>query len=126
MSGSYLQARAPQSPLFRPELMLGLAAFPLWGFFAGAAILGSAWWWASRWMQPLELEAMATGPLGQALVGDELPMLPVGGEAAPFGAAVLEAELVSEPEIAADLAAVAEPAAAPRKGRAAPPQSKPH
>jgi hypothetical protein len=84
----------------------------------------------------LEAAAEAVGgPVAEALVGDELPMLPVGGEAGPFGAAVLEAELIENPALAAELVAEEEPptvveaapaaAPRPRKPRAEG-QPKPH
>ena len=34
------------------------AVSPLWGFFAGAAMSGAAWWWMSRWTRPANLEAL--------------------------------------------------------------------
>jgi hypothetical protein len=73
---------------------------------------------AEALMEPV-VEALAEaagGPLAEALAGEEIPALPVGGEAAPFGAAVLEAELISDPDLAAELSPElsSEPAPAPR------------
>lgn len=65
---------------------------------------------------------LAGGPVGDALAAEELPAFPVGGEAAPFGAATLEAELASDPEPAADLtpdAPAPRPAPRARKPREA-------
>jgi hypothetical protein len=113
--------------MFRPEMLVG-AASPLWAYFAGAAVMGSAWWWMTRWLQPANLEALAEaafepavealaeaigGPVAVALVDDKDPAFPVGGESAPVSTAVLEAELSSDPSLAADLAQPPEPVLAP-------------
>ena len=45
----------------KPETMLRVPfgfASPLWGFFAGAAVGGTAWWLMTRWARPANLEAM--------------------------------------------------------------------
>jgi outer membrane biosynthesis protein TonB len=112
MSESPWQSRAPFPPLVRPEALIG-AASPLWGYFTGAAVAGMSWWWMTHWMRPNALEAVAEralepvvdalaevagGPVAEALVSDKMPPVPVGGEAAPFGPATLEAALISEPE----------------------------
>ena len=128
MSEAPWQSRANVPPLLRPEVMIG-AASPLWGYFTGAALAGIGWWWMIRWAQrPAAFETMidaalepaaqlvaeaVDGAVAEALVTDATPVLPVGGEAAPFGAATLEAELISEPELAQALAPEPEPAAAP-------------
>jgi hypothetical protein len=138
MSEAPWQSRANVLPLLRPEVMIG-AASPLWGYFTGAALAGVGWWWMTRWatMRPVELEAVAAavvepaaealaevvgGPVAEALVTDETPALPVGGEAAPIGAATLEAELIAEPELAKELKRP--PAPRSRKPREGEP--KPH
>jgi hypothetical protein len=122
------------SPMFRPEMMVG-AASPLWGYFAGAVMLGSAWWWMTRWLQPTNLEALEAalepatealadavgGPVAVALVADKDPPLPVGGESAPVSAAVLEAARISEPGLFPDLAPAAEPVPAPQPAAIAQP-----
>ena len=147
MSEAPWQSRANVLPLLRPEVMIG-AASPLWGYFTGAALAGVGWWWMTRGaMRPdafetaleaalepaaeLVAEAMG-GPVAEALVTDETPALPVGGESAPFGAATLEAELIAEPELAKELMAEPElpkelkrpPAPRSRKPREGEP--KPH
>lgn len=38
------------------------AASPLWIAFAGAAAVGAAYWWSTRWFKPVNLEAMAALP----------------------------------------------------------------
>jgi hypothetical protein len=66
----------------------------------------------------------AGGPVAEALVRDEVPALPVGGEAAPFGPAVLEAELLSEPALAAELSQDKLEKKAPPPRRGGPPRSR--
>lgn len=39
------------------RLPLG-AASPLWFAFAGAAAMGAAYWWSTRWLKPVNVEAM--------------------------------------------------------------------
>jgi hypothetical protein len=154
MSESAWQVRPQIPPAFRPQLLIG-AASPLWGYFTGAAVAGMTWWWMTSWMRPagpkpapalpVRLMGAVEGPVGEALASGDLPALPVGGEAAPFGPAVLEAELLSpepepesqpelepEPAIERPPAIVAEPASAkavrapgPRKPRGEP-ETKPH
>jgi hypothetical protein len=136
MSQSTWSSRVQSPWLIRPEAMVG-AAFPLWGYFTGAALAGTGWWWMTHWTGPAQraeeaaepaVEAVAEtadglatvaeavaepaleilaeaagGPVAEALAGDEMPVLPVGGESAPFGAAALAAEMLSDPEIAEDL-----------------------
>lgn len=38
------------------------AASPLWFAFAGAAALGAAYWWSTRWMKPVNIEALSVLP----------------------------------------------------------------
>ena len=38
------------------------AASPLWFAFAGAAAVGAAYWWSTRWMKPVNLEATIALP----------------------------------------------------------------
>lgn len=148
MSESAWQVRPQIPPAFRPQLLIG-AASPLWGYFTGAAVVGIAWWWMTSWMRPAgpkpapavpaRLIGAVEGPVGEALVSGELPAVPVGGEAAPFGPAVLEAELLSpepgpEPEPAIESAPAIAAAPTPAKAVRAPgprkpkgePETKPH
>lgn len=86
------------------EALIG-AASPLWGFFAGAAVSGVAFWWMSRLAQPQALEALfaraptlaAAAPeaaataetaMIEALVEPQRHEAPLGGEAAPIGPAI--------------------------------------
>ena len=103
--------------LAKPETLLrvpvGLSS-PLWGFYAGAAASGAAWWWMTRWARTENLEAMfaaaETAPALTPPVADvaeaeppvqaaadavvDPPVLdaPVGGEAAPIAPAVAAGE----------------------------------
>jgi predicted flap endonuclease-1-like 5' DNA nuclease len=43
------------------RLPVGVAS-PLWFAFAGAAVAGAAYWWSTRWMRPVNLEALTTLP----------------------------------------------------------------
>lgn len=40
---------------------IGVAS-PLWIAFAGAAAVGAAYWWSTRWLKPVNLEAMTALP----------------------------------------------------------------
>jgi hypothetical protein len=66
------------------------AASPLWFVIGGAASAGMAYWWATQWMRPLNLEA-AVPPEADALLS-----APVGGEAGPLAGAagLVAAEIV--------------------------------
>jgi hypothetical protein len=103
---------------FRPEPMIG-AMSPFWGYFAGAAIAGAAWWWMTRWMRPHDIgfpAAAVPEPAPFAPASSEEPALPVGGEAAPISPAMLSA--AADPEVRE------EPSAAPpRKRRKSQPKS---
>lgn len=122
MSESATPMRQLLPPLVRPEVLIG-AASPLWAYFTGAAMAGIAFWWMTRLLKPMGLEAIVgTAPglparvpgrqpsdlpgeaVAEALMDDVWPEVPVGGEAAPFGVVTLEAEVLCDPEIATDLA----------------------
>ncbi|CAN7281330.1 hypothetical protein LJR219_001322 [Phenylobacterium sp. LjRoot219] len=112
----FVKAQIP--PIPRPEFVLG-AATPLWGYFAAAAVSGTAWWWMTRWMRTElvpTVPAKAAGPR-LVLVSENTALVPVGGESAPIPPAVLEGELLDGPELDAELAAapIAQPKPAPRR-----------
>ena len=44
------------TPRLTPDLVVG-AASPLWSYFCAATAGGVAWWWLTRWAQPMNLEA---------------------------------------------------------------------
>jgi hypothetical protein len=44
------------TPRVSPELFVGVAS-PLWSYFGAAAAGGVAFWWMTRWTQPVNLEA---------------------------------------------------------------------
>lgn len=113
----------PELPVTRatPHLLMG-AASPLWSYYGAAAASGVAYWWMTRWMQPMNLEALfAMTRRGTALA----PM----AEAAPLFEAMAEPavealEIVAEAtqamvEATADVLEEALPAA-PVGGEAAP------
>jgi predicted flap endonuclease-1-like 5' DNA nuclease len=92
------------TPETAPHVAIG-AASPLWLMFGGAAYAGAAyWWWASRWREAVNIEAlMAVSPEPAAPPVEALAVLEVPPEP------VLE--LVAEP-IAETVALVAETAEA--------------
>ena len=72
------------------------AASPLWFMFTGAASAGVAYWWMTRWMRPMNLEAMLplsgadATPLEEAAILTTALVTPLIEAAAP----VLEAGVV--------------------------------
>jgi len=137
-------AKAQFPPMLRPEFVVG-AASPLWGYFTGAVVVGSAWWWMTRWTQANSFAALAKaaalpaagaaeGAVAETLMNDNAPALPVGGESAPVSVAMFEAAepaLAPEPEPAAEpepeptLAAEPAPAPAPEPEPEPEPESAP-
>lgn len=101
------------------------AASPLWLAFAGAASAGVAYWWMTRWMRPINLEAVlfaapaapeapvVVEPVVEAVVElvAETPVLVEAAIEAPVEAAAKIAEPVVETaaEIAEPLVEAAEP-----------------
>ena len=114
---------APEFPILaKPQSLLrvpvGLSS-PLWGFYAGAAMTGAAWWWMTRWARPENLEAMFGGAAMAEAPALEAPMALAEAVVEP----VAEAAMDAAPEPAAAVAeAVVEPPAvdAPVGGEAAP------
>ena len=51
------------------------AASPLWFMFTGAASAGVAYWWMTRWMRPMNLEALLPPPTADAAPADEAAIL---------------------------------------------------
>jgi len=81
---------------------IGLAS-PMWFAFGAAASAGVAWWWATRWARPVNLEAMAGAARAQvaaveAFVEHESEIVTEAVEAAE---AVLVAASVIEPHVPA-------------------------
>jgi hypothetical protein len=78
------------------------AVSPLWAMYAATAGAGVAFWWMTRWMRPVNLEALMGGltaalPASQRLSEDEIPQPPIGGEAGPLQEAALVVAAASEP-----------------------------
>lgn len=102
-----------ETPQFTPKplsqaLLVG-AASPLWGFFAGAAATGVAFWWMTRWTQPANLEAWFGGASSTTQTSPETAVALKAVE--PWVAAVDATEAATETfvEAAKDAALQAEP-----------------
>jgi hypothetical protein len=124
---AYLDQPETTPPPVSPQLLMG-AASPLWTYFGAAAASGVAFWWMTRWTQPVNLEAlfdaatraMRSGPqltlkgveTAEAVV-EAAPSVeaPVGGEAAPISP-VAAVETPAEAVTQAVEAAVQAPAQA--------------
>jgi hypothetical protein len=83
------------------------AASPLWGYFAGAALGGVAFWWAAKFVQPASYETLfahlpAPEPrtFAEPEAAAEAPFVPVAEAVASSPSAVVEAvaEAVVEAE----------------------------
>ena len=53
---------------------IGVAS-PLWFMFTGAASAGVAYWWMTRWMRPMNLEALPPPPAADAAPVEEAAIL---------------------------------------------------
>jgi hypothetical protein len=80
------------------------AASPLWGYFAGAAMSGVAFWWAMKAAQPATYQALAARlpapapALPEAAVEAEVPFVPTAAAVSSEPSAVVEAVAEPEPE----------------------------
>ncbi|HEX7761304.1 MAG TPA: hypothetical protein VF459_17485 [Caulobacteraceae bacterium] len=121
------------------------AASPLWFAFGAAASAGVAWWWATRWARPVNLEALfatpqtTPKPVPTAVVHELFPKLEPVPEPVAEPVVVLEVvpefvvepvvELVPapipEPVVEAAPEPIPEPAPAPVVVAAAAPKPKP-
>ena len=86
----------PENETFaKPDVMLrvpvGLSS-PLWGFFAGAAMSGTAWWLMTRWARPQNLEAM----FGRAVLFEAPVEATTEAAVEPLVEEAVEAEVVAE------------------------------
>ena len=100
-------------PETAPRVAVG-AASPLWLMFGGAAMAGASyWWWANRWREAVNLEAlMALTPEPVAPPAESVAVL----EAAPVAEPIVEAAALAADTTGGVLDAVqdvAEGAAAP-------------
>jgi hypothetical protein len=125
---AYLDQPETAPPPVSPQLLVG-AASPLWSYFGAAAAGGVAFWWMTRWTQPVNLEAlfdaatraMRSGPqltlkgleTAEAVV-EAAPSVeaPVGGEAAPISPVAAAVDTPVETVTEAAEAAVQAPAQA--------------
>ncbi len=82
------------------RLPLG-AASPLWFAFAGAAAMGAAYWWSTRWMRPVNLEALTALPETVAE-----PVVETVESAAETMEAVADEVIEAAPEPVQEIAAV--------------------
>lgn len=57
---AYLDTPSLPEPKAFPNYLVG-AASPLWAYFGAAAAGGVAFWWMTRWAQPVNLEALFDG-----------------------------------------------------------------
>lgn len=93
-------------PEAAPRVAVG-AASPLWLMFGGAAVAGASyWWWANRWREAVNLEALMAlapepvAPAAEALAVLEAPPEPVIEEVAAPMAETVEAVAAANEDIA--------------------------
>lgn len=100
-------AETPDVPTPKIASAMVGAASPLWGYFAGAAMTGVAFWWAAKLAQPAALEAMlarlpAAEPrsFAEPEVAAEVPFVAEAVASSPLAVveAVAEAVAATEPE----------------------------
>jgi hypothetical protein len=103
----------PDMPQTRvsPQLLVG-AASPLWSYFGAAAAGGVAFWWMTRWTQPVNLEAL----LGPAQASLE----PAAPDTADLEAVSETAEMVAVTIAEPVIEAIAEPIAEAEPAEAIP------
>lgn len=99
MSGTLTDPRVTAAPTTGPNVLMG-AASPLWGYYAGAAMTGVAFWMMTRWTRPMNRESMF------AVREAPQPVLEAVSEVVAEGASAAEA--MAEPVIAPAVEAVAE------------------
>lgn len=85
----YSKSDALPAPSMNLEQALRIpvgVASPLWLLIGGAASAGMAYWWATQWLRPVNLEAFMPKQ------AEALPSAPVDGEAAALANAAVVAE----------------------------------
>lgn len=115
------QAETTSATDYSQSLNLPVGAFsPLWLAFAGAAATGAAFFWMSRWMQPVNLEAQlkATAPVApppEAESVAETVLEPLEAAAALYepAAEIVETAIDTVREVAAEQTAALVEAAIP-------------
>jgi uncharacterized membrane-anchored protein len=108
MSEAFSQDLAAPSP--GSSAMMGFAS-PLWGYYAGAALGGVAFWWMARWAQSSNLEALFADaqiptfspaaviePVVEAMADAEAPFVPAAEVLTSEPSAVVEAAPEMQPE----------------------------
>lgn len=104
---SELKSNESVTPAAALHVPIG-AASPLWFMFAGAASAGVAYWWMTRWMRPVNLEALMALPNADAHPLEEAAILMEA-----FVEPVLEAAEVVEPVLEAGGVVDPDPAPTP-------------
>lgn len=97
-----------------PNVMVG-AASPLWGYFAGAAAVGVAFWWMTRPLKAPNLEALFAAGEAAALpapevVEAEAPFVPTAEAVVSEASGAVEDVMAPEPSKAPPTPAANDPA----------------
>lgn len=115
---AYSNSPHSSEPRVTPELFVGVAS-PLWSYFGAAAAGGVAFWWMTRWTQPVNLEALFDRALRAARPAPPLKLVTAAEAAVETvveAVAEIPAALVAalpEPTVEAEAPTTAETATIP-------------